>query len=396
MRSLVSFSLILASLASFAIFAEPKQPVTSAAKIKQSVAAKGRSLSTPVIKNASQGVKITRNSVTKKIRETPQLKAEASKQELQVRAAEPKQSASMHQFSFYDAWTVLEVDYDNDGYFSEFTLNFDADFTGGYADVYAVMYLSKDGGPWIHFNTTDVFTIYSNDSTDSYSVFTRLNSEFSTGNYDLLIDLYEVGVSGIAATAEPYDFNGLNNLPLEDRAHETNSDDTLITYVASELSVDLDQDGFYTELSLEYDIDTLNSGMTVYSEVTLTNVDTMQQVVVSTDDYFLGNQTEVNSLILEAGYAPGWYDIEVRIIDSYTGEVLAIAAQDFNALIQLTLESYEYDNAYDSPQPNNGHLDAVDVVVVHESGGGSLGILGALLLVLSAAARAYKGQQQSS
>jgi hypothetical protein len=382
MRSLVGLTFILAGFANLTTSAASIEQNSKPAKVRQSVAAKGHSLSTPVIKKQSDGVKIIRSSVDKKLREQLQLNAKVAKPEARIRKDNPQKSTSMHQFNFYDAWTVLEVDYDSDGYYSEFTVNFDADFSGGYADVYAVMYLSKDGGPWVHFNTTDVFTIYSNDSSDSYSVFTRLNDEFSTGSYDLLIDLYEVGVSGIAATADPYDFNSLSALPLEDRAHETNSDDTLITYVASELSVDTDQDGFFTELRLEYDLDTLNTGMTVYSEVTLTNVDTLQQVIVSTGDYILGNQTEINDLILEAGYVPGWYDIEVRIVDSYTSEVLAIAAQDFSALIQLTLESYEYDNAYDSPQPNNGPLDAVDVVVVHESGGGSVGFIGTLLLAL--------------
>ena len=62
----------------------------------------------------------------------------------------------------------------------------------------------------------------------------------------------------------------------------------------------------------------------------------------------------------------------VRLIDAYTGQILANAAQDFSSLIQLPIESQDYDDAVDNPRTNNGHVDAVGVVTVESGGGGSM------------------------
>lgn len=308
-----------------------------------------------------QKVKVERGSVAKTAK---------SKSPLATRKASPEQSTKAHLFTIYEAWTALNFDFDNDGFYSEFTVNFDADFSDGYADVYAELYLSRDGGPWVHFSTTDVFTIYGSDSDDYYSVTTLLNYGFPTGNYDVLIDLYEYGFSGIVDTVGPNTFDSLAALPLEDDEHELNSNDTLITYVASEVSDDLDTDGFYSQLTLEYDIDTIKSGALVYAEIELTNVDTFEAVTSYTDDFVLGNQTEIIDLVFEAGYRAGWYDVEIRLVDTHTGQILANAAQDFSSLIQLPIESQDYDDAIDNPRTNSGHVDAGGAVVTSESGGG--------------------------
>ena len=331
-----------------------------------------------IIKKSADGVKLSRRSLDKVEREqAPKaLQKTAKKQRPQT----VQNSKNAHAYSIYDAWTTLEFDYDYDGYFSEFTVTFDVDTSGGYSDVYAEMYLSKDGGPWIHFNTTDVFTIYGYDS-DGYSVTTFLNYDFPTGYYDIVIDVYEAGYDGIVASAGPADFYGLQSLPLEDDEHELSNNDTQISYVASTMVDDFDRDGFFTALTLEYDIDTLDDGRLVYTEVDLTNVDTFERVTLATQDYQVGDQTEFLDILLETGYQAGWYDVEIRVVDSLTGEVIANAAQEFSALIQLPLESINYDNYVDNPSINQGGVVVDDAVIVHESGGGSLGWL--VLIIVS-------------
>lgn len=318
-------------------------------------------------KKQSAGIRVERRQEQKVERNIT--KTDKQRAPLATRKDSLEQSKNSHLFTIYDAWTELNYDFDGDGYFSEFTVNFDADFSGGYADVFADLYLSRDGGPWVHFATTDVFTIYSSDSDDDYSVTTLLNYGFPTGNYDVLIDLFEYGYAGVVDTVGPNTFDSLALLPLEDDEHELNSNDTLITYVASEIAEDLDADGFYTSLTLEYDIDTTKAGALVYAEIQLTNVDTFAQATTSTEDFILGNQTEIVELILEAGYQAGWYDVEIRLLDSYTGQVLANAAQDFSSLVQLPIESEDFDDRVDTPRTNNGHVDTGGAVVTQESGG---------------------------
>ena len=122
-------------------------------------------------------------------------------------------------FSIYQAQTRLIDDYDADGYYQTFSISFDADLISySYferADVYAELYLSFNGGPWQHYLTTDIFTLYGESSDDEYSIHTRLNQGYVSGEYDILIDLYEVGYDDIVASYSADDDAALIALPLE-------------------------------------------------------------------------------------------------------------------------------------------------------------------------------------
>lgn len=122
-------------------------------------------------------------------------------------------------FSFYDAYNELYDDLDGDGYFQTFNVVFDADVNVvngvDQANVYAELYLSRDGGPWLHYYRTDNFTIYGDSDLDEYEVLTNLTNGYPSDHYDVLIDLYEVGYSDIVATVSADDINGLYALPLE-------------------------------------------------------------------------------------------------------------------------------------------------------------------------------------
>ncbi|WDE06097.1 choice-of-anchor H family protein [Thalassomonas viridans] len=145
-----------------------------------------------------------------------------------VRGAKPASSGvtslnavvSLHDFAIFDASTELARDIDGDGYFREFTLVFDADVSSGVAEVYAEIYLSQDGGPWLHHFTTDVFTIVGDSSEDQYEVNSSLVEGFPSDHYDILIDLYEPGFDEIVATYSSDDNNALYALPLEDATYD--------------------------------------------------------------------------------------------------------------------------------------------------------------------------------
>ena len=292
------------------------------------------------------------------------------KQELVYRPDSPEKSLNIDGFSFYSANSYLNFDLDGDGYFSDFTIEFDADYDGGYADVYAVLYYSKNGGPWIEYFETDVFEIHLDDASDDYQVSSRLVTDFPTSDYDILIDLYEAGVTGIVSTISADDTNNLYALPLEDEEHELNSNASQITYVASTISHDVDGDQFYTDLTIEYDISTVYSGDVVYAEVILTNSDELWSQTLTTDNFVLGNQTEFIDLVLNTGYTAGWYDVQVNLVNSYTGEIIANAAQDFSSLAALRLESVDNDNQYNSPTSTGGGVNSG--AASYESGGGAV------------------------
>lgn len=122
-------------------------------------------------------------------------------------------------FSIYGATALLQDDYDNDGFYKTFTVSFDADIysytPNQLGEVYALLYISKNGGPWIHYYTTDDFLIEGNSPLDEYEIITSFLSGYPTDYYDILIDLYQRGYSDIVTSYSSDDSNNLYALPLE-------------------------------------------------------------------------------------------------------------------------------------------------------------------------------------
>ncbi len=125
------------------------------------------------------------------------------------------QTASLD-FWFFDADVQLFNDDDGDGFFHGIDLLFDADTIYSAAEVYAVVYLSLDFGPWNEYGVTEDFWIFGASGTDEYVLVTELMSGYPTGNYDLLIELFDAADSSFLASFGPDETSALSFLPLED------------------------------------------------------------------------------------------------------------------------------------------------------------------------------------
>ncbi len=119
-------------------------------------------------------------------------------------------------FWFYTADVELFSDFDRDGFFSGIDLLFDVDTVYAVADVYAVVYLSYEYGPWNEYAETEDFTIFGTSANDEYVIETELVSGYPTGNYDILIELYDTFDNSLVAIIGPEDTSELSVLPLED------------------------------------------------------------------------------------------------------------------------------------------------------------------------------------
>lgn len=119
-------------------------------------------------------------------------------------------------FWFYTADVELFLDRDRDGYYTGIDLLFDADTYYDVADVYAVIYLSYEYGPWNEYAETETFTIFGSSGDDEYVVETDLVEGYPTGNYDILIELYDAYDNAFVASFGPEDTSELAILPLED------------------------------------------------------------------------------------------------------------------------------------------------------------------------------------
>ena len=119
-------------------------------------------------------------------------------------------------FWFYSADVLLFNDHDVDGHFHGIDLLFDADTYYYDAEVYAVVYLSLDGGPWNEYSATENFTLFGSSADDEYQIVTELVSGYPTGSYDLLIELFDGYNDDFLASFGPVDTSELAFLPLED------------------------------------------------------------------------------------------------------------------------------------------------------------------------------------
>jgi hypothetical protein len=135
-------------------------------------------------------------------------------------SARPSTNSSNQQFWIFDAWVELHIDEDRDGYFSQFSLGFDADTTFSSAEVYARLYLAQDE-VFREFHTTNNFTIYDDSSDDSLVVESELLTGFPSAEYEILIELYDAYDNQLVAVYDGNDDADLYLLSLESQDRET-------------------------------------------------------------------------------------------------------------------------------------------------------------------------------
>jgi hypothetical protein len=136
-------------------------------------------------------------------------------------------------FWFYEADVILFADYDGDGYYYGIDLLFDADTTYLSAEVYAVIYLSYEYGPWNEYASTEDFSLLGASSADEYTVETELVSGYPTGSYDILIELFDAYDGTFLASIGPEDTSELAYLPLEDSTRDIAQGETTQVVVSS-------------------------------------------------------------------------------------------------------------------------------------------------------------------
>jgi hypothetical protein len=123
-------------------------------------------------------------------------------------------------FSIYSAGIDLLSDLDGDGYHHAINLSFDVDVSVDSATVYAKLYLSRNGGPWSQYYTTDLFNIHGDNYNDAYEVTTELVEGYPPGYYDVLIEVFSLNHSGVV-TSQILDYYYLGkDVMLEDLSHD--------------------------------------------------------------------------------------------------------------------------------------------------------------------------------
>jgi hypothetical protein len=120
----------------------------------------------------------------------------------------------------YDATTDFYVDTDADGYYRFLRVQLDADTIHTMMDVYAEIYLSADGESWELLYSTKDFTIWGTDEDDDYEVETELVSGYTTGLYDVLVELYDSDSGEFLDEFGPNESPDFSMVPLEDSGRD--------------------------------------------------------------------------------------------------------------------------------------------------------------------------------
>lgn len=304
-------------------------------------------------------------------------------------------SSRAEHFYIYDAGSSLRIDRDQDGYHSEFQIRFDADSQVGDALVYARLYLRRVGElDWQLYHETDDFWIYGESDDDDYFVTTTLDDGFATSEYDILIDLYEVGVNGIAATLDANDDVDLLDLPLEEVGLDLPIE--LSGYhmgnVSTTLLIDSDDDDYFSRFRITFDPDADFDGTRVYAKfyVRALGGEWIEEHV--SEDFVVDSSgtADVYSLTADwvSGYPTAFYDVQIDLHDSATGALVASAGSERPELSRIPLEDQARDTRVSSPPPSGGGGDTTSR---ERGGGGALALWMLLGLALLAVGRIISG-----
>lgn len=278
-------------------------------------------------------------------------------------------------FDIYDAGITLRHDADGDSYHREFRLRFDADSYVGDALVYARLYIRRIGQTdWELYHVTDDFWIYGTSGTDDYYVTTTLDDGFATAEYDILIDLYESGYSGVVATLDPYDDESLGYVPLEEAGLDAPIEISgfNIDAVSTTLMVDDDNDGYYSTFRVTFDPDT-NVGVQSAYAVIWVRPQGGEWVKEHESETFVvdpSGNADAYSLTAEwiSGYPTSHYDIQIDLYDAATDLLAATAGSEWSAFSRVPLEDQSRDVAPNPPVSGGGGGDTSS----RERGGGAL------------------------
>lgn len=120
-----------------------------------------------------------------------------------------------HGLWFFDVLINLTNDHDYDGHYSSFTVSIDLEGSFSPRLVYAVLYISHNGGAWTEYAVTNNFNVTGSGIADTIEIETTLESGYTSGYYDHYIEIFDAYDDTLLLSYGPNDSQHVNNLPFE-------------------------------------------------------------------------------------------------------------------------------------------------------------------------------------
>ena len=128
---------------------------------------------------------------------------------------------------------VLTGDINANGYYHRLEVEFDADTSLGYQQVFAEFSLLPTyGGERIYY-TSSVFELYRDSADDWLAIDTVLDQRYPADNYLLTVRLYDASTGYLLAEISGFDDINLDLLPLEDYSRDSYIDSSTTVEVSA-------------------------------------------------------------------------------------------------------------------------------------------------------------------
>lgn len=117
---------------------------------------------------------------------------------------------------FHSIDIELSGDLNNNGFYHQLYVEFDADTNRSRKAVFAEFSLQRGSHPEQVFHTSSIFTLYGQSQDDWFAIDTTLEANYPSDYYTLIIRLYDASSGWLLAELSGYDDAALDLLPLED------------------------------------------------------------------------------------------------------------------------------------------------------------------------------------
>lgn len=221
--------------------------------------------------------------------------------------------------SIFNAWFEDEVDNDGDGYDAENWMWVDVDESdGGGVQVFLDLYYRPTGTtPYTYIGFTNTFSITGNATTDAVGFPVTDYVDFSHGSYDFWIDVLFDGWYNVEDTRNPANDLDLSAVPLE----LPSEDQVQIIYVGDAIiisSIDLDADGYKSEITYAIDVDvssgSANVFMQVYAKQSFESVYTPTFPPSTPVFSITGSSSNDAAIIGFSGFPHGEWDFQFKVL----------------------------------------------------------------------------------
>lgn len=234
---------------------------------------------------------------------------------------------SHHQDAWIDSVEVsMLTDLNGNGYYSRFSVTFDADTRFQRLDTYAVLSLSNGLQDWTYFQT-ETLTLRGTRGDDAYRVTTTLTEAYPTDVYSITIKLYDATTKQLLATADRYNYPALNAHYLESSELDSQQhSQAYIDYHRVELFDALDSSGYFSSLKLTVDVDYPQRSEWVRVNMLVDVPGRGWRSLFKSDSFQVSGVQRSDrqdfTVYLDTGYPRGDYRYKLQVTGAYSGLIL--------------------------------------------------------------------------